>query len=114
MDDNAKKALGEKIKQKREGLGLSQLELAKSAHKQSPAYIAFIEAGERNISAMDLMLIAKRLGTSVAQLLGENEKKSADWMQALRGDKTVSSSDKKKMEDYYDLLKKAKDHDSNK
>jgi transcriptional regulator with XRE-family HTH domain len=108
MDDNAKKALGKRIRQKREELGLSQLELAVSVKKESPAYIAFIEAGERNISAMDLMLIAKRLGTTVSELLGESKEKSSDFVQALRSDKGVPASDKRKIEEYYEFLKNKK------
>lgn len=108
MDDNAKKALGKRIRQKREELGLSQFELAISVKKESPAYIAFIEAGERNVSAMDLMLIAKRLGATVAELLGETEGKSSDFVQALRSDKGVTSGDKKKIEEYYEFLKNKK------
>lgn len=110
MDDNVKKALGRSIRQKREALGLSQTELAISVKKESPAYIAFIEAGERNISAMDLMLIAKKLGTTVSELIGESTETSFDFVQALRSDKGVSQSDKKIIEKIYEALKN-KDND---
>lgn len=111
MDDDAKKALGKRIRQKREELGLSQSELAISVKKESPAYIAFIEAGERNISAMDLMLIAKKLGTSVSELIGESKETSFDFVQALRSDKGVSQSDKKIIEKIYEALKNKDDDD---
>lgn len=104
MDENAKKQLGQRIKAKREELEMSQLELAKSVKKSSPAYIAFIEAGERNVSAMDLMLIAKSLGTTVSELMGESLSKNVEPMQVLRRDKNLNSANRKKVEEYYNLL----------
>ena len=113
MNDKEKIALGKRIQEKREKLGISQLELAKSANKHSAAYIAFIEAGDRNVTAMDLMLIAKALGTTVSVLLGEGEK-TFDFVQALRSDKDVTANDKRKIEEYYELLKnKNKGNDNN-
>ncbi|MCC7432611.1 helix-turn-helix transcriptional regulator [Candidatus Peregrinibacteria bacterium] len=106
MDNKVKKSLGQKIRGKREQLGLSQTELAQSVHKSSPAYIAFIEAGERNVSAMDLMLIAKKLGTTVSELMGENQKiEKPEVMQALRADKDLKPEDRRTIEEYYLLLK---------
>jgi transcriptional regulator with XRE-family HTH domain len=73
MNDKARKALGKRIRELREALGLSQIELAQRVDKSSAAYIAFIESGERNISTMDLMCLAKELGTTVAALVGEQK-----------------------------------------
>jgi transcriptional regulator with XRE-family HTH domain len=106
MDNIAREALGKNIRQKRELLGLSQTELAQSVYKSSAAYIAFIESGDRNVTAMDLMLIAKKLGTTVAELMGENRQvKQPEVMQALRADKDLKPSDRRKIEEYYQLLK---------
>lgn len=116
MDETVKKQLGRRIKDKREKLGISQTELAKSVHKSSPAYIAFIESGERNVSAMDLMLIAKNLGTTVADLVGEKKQKQSksvqplEVMQSLRADKELPPADRKKIEEYYLLLKSKNDN----
>lgn len=104
MDNETRKKLGKKIREKRENLGLSQSELAISVNKESPAYIAFIEAGERNVSAMDLMLIAKQLGTTVSELLGESENKKHEFVQVLRSSSDISAQDKKKIEEYYNFL----------
>lgn len=106
MDENAKKQLGQRIKAKREELEMSQLELAKSVKKTSPAYIAFIEAGERNVSAVDLMLMAKNLGSTVSELMGENSSKNVEPMQVLRADKNLNLADRKKVAEYYNLLLK--------
>lgn len=112
MDTAKKKAIGIKIRQKREALGISQLELAKSVHKKSPAYIAFIESGERNISTMDLMLIAKSLGTTVADLIGEskNNAPKTDVMLALRSDKGLTPKDRKTLEELYQVYKNKNDN----
>ncbi len=112
MDDKAKKILGQNIRQKRERLGLSQTELAESVNKSSPAYVAFIEAGERNVSTMDLMLIAKSLGTTVSELIGEEQQtKNPEVMQALRADKDLKPADRRKIEEYYLLLKQQNERD---
>lgn len=109
MNSSEKKALGERIKKLREGLEMTQSELAKRVHKSSPAYIALIESGERNVSTMDLLLIAKELGTSVSELIGEsNQKKKPKFLEALRGSSDVSPNDKKKIEEYYHFLKNRK------
>ena len=108
MDNDNRKALGQKIREKREQRWLSQTELAQSVNKTSPAYIAFIEAWERNISAMDLMLIAKSLGTTVSELIGEGQKAQPEVMQALRADKELNKKDREKVAEYYSLLKAAK------
>lgn len=105
MDETQKKALGIRIREKREQLEMSQTELAKSVNKSSAAYIAFIEAGERNVSAMDLMLIARSLGTTVSELLGESEKKNIDVMHALRSDKELTAKDRRTMEELYQHFK---------
>jgi len=105
MDNAIKKALGAKIREKREALNLSQTELARSVNKSSPAYIAFIEAGGRNVSSMDLMLIAKQLGTTVAELMGERKDKNPKFLQALRSSSDINAKDKKEIESFYKYLK---------
>ena len=109
MDITKRVAIGQTIKKLREDLNITQTELAKSVQKSSPAYIALIESGERNMSTMDLLLIAKQLGATVAELIGEgNKKEKPKFIEALRGSSDVSSQDKKKIEEYYNLLKNQK------
>lgn len=109
MNDLTRKTIGENIKRLREKIGLSQEELAQSVGKQTATYIAFIEKGERNITTVDLMAIAKQLGTTVASLVGEDKIKSTTFKEALRSSKDVNASDRKKMEDFFDYLKSKKD-----
>ncbi|NQU83364.1 MAG: helix-turn-helix transcriptional regulator [Parcubacteria group bacterium] len=109
MNDQTKKRIGENIKKLREKLKLSQGELAKNVGKQTATYIAFIEKGERNITTVDLMAIAKQLGATVASLIGEEKIKSTTFKEALRASKDLTPSDRNKMEHYFDYIKSGKD-----
>lgn len=51
-------SLGKKIREKREAFNISQIELAQALGKKSAAYIAFIESGQRNISAAELIRLS--------------------------------------------------------
>lgn len=104
MKNDIRKELGLNIRKKREELGLSQLELAVSVNKTTGAYIALIESGDRNVSAIDLMLIAKKLGTTVAELFGAKETRKVEVMDALRQDRKLGKKDREKVEEYYQLL----------
>lgn len=94
MQENLRLKLGERIRQHRERLSMTQTDLAKAVHKSSPAYIAFIESGDRNISTLDLMLIAKVLGVTVSELVGEGEpKKKPEFTEALRASSGLTKND---------------------
>ncbi|MDO8648817.1 MAG: helix-turn-helix transcriptional regulator [Candidatus Peregrinibacteria bacterium] len=106
MNDTTRKEIGKRIKQLREQLGLSQLVLAQMVGKSSAAYIAFIESGERNISTMDMMVLAKKLGTTVSELLSEPKREEKPtFMRALRSSKDLSEKDKQKITEFYEFLK---------
>jgi len=55
---------------------ITQQQLARMVGKSSAAYIAFIEAGQRNVSVVDLVAIAAHLQTTVSHLIGENDPKA--------------------------------------
>jgi len=71
--EKQKKLIGKRIKQQREASKMTQGELSKAVGKSSAAYIAFIEGGERNVSMVDLLKIAKALNTTVASLTVSSE-----------------------------------------
>lgn len=73
MNLTFKQFLGNRIRLAREHKEISQTELAKAIYHSSPAYISFIENAERNISAVDLDLIAKYLEVDIAYFFGEQE-----------------------------------------
>ncbi|WP_294089097.1 helix-turn-helix domain-containing protein [uncultured Actinobacillus sp.] len=65
------KNLGLSIKLERVRRGLSQEELAERAGLHR-TYIGMVERAERNITVVNLALIAKALNTSIGSLLGED------------------------------------------
>ena len=75
MEENIyRQQVGENIKRFRLKRGLSQTELAQAIGKKSPAYMAFIEKGQRNININDLLLLSAVLKVKI-QNLTECEKK---------------------------------------
>jgi len=56
--DSIKQRIGQRIREQRLLLRMSQEELAKNVGKKTATYIALIEKGTRNISAVDLARIA--------------------------------------------------------
>lgn len=60
--------LGQIIRQKREKLGLTQIEVAQRA-KVDRNYIGMVERGERNPSYLSLIKIANGLNTTVDKLI---------------------------------------------
>lgn len=105
------KEIGQRIRIRRRQLGLSQEELARKLHKQSAAFIALIEAGERNISMMDLLLLAKHLKTTTTELI--HDKKDVPTVSdALRNDTALSETDRSAIESIYNSLKNNRDGNS--
>ncbi|HEX8465310.1 MAG TPA: helix-turn-helix transcriptional regulator [Abditibacterium sp.] len=60
-------ALGQQIRTVREGRGISQEDFAAQAGI-ARSYYGGIERGERNVAALNLMLIAAALGVEVGEL----------------------------------------------
>lgn len=66
--ETIQKKLGQKIREQRTAIGLSQEELAdlSGLHR---TYIGSIERGERNVSIQNIVLIARALSISPSTLL---------------------------------------------
>ena len=60
--------LGRKVRKRRQALGLSQEALAEKADLHW-TYVGGIERGERNLGLLNLVKIARALGTTPARLL---------------------------------------------
>ncbi len=69
----ALKIVGERIRSARSRLGISQEELASLADVHR-TYIGGIERGERNVSLLNLVRIARSLGVTVSDLVSGVEK----------------------------------------
>lgn len=68
MESQALNNLGQIIREKREALGLTQIEVAENAGLDRN-YIGMVERGERNPSYLSLIKIAKGLNMTVDQLI---------------------------------------------
>jgi transcriptional regulator with XRE-family HTH domain len=68
MDTDALNNLGQIIREKREALGLTQIEVAEKAGLDRN-YIGMVERGERNPSYLSLIKIATGLNLTVDQLI---------------------------------------------
>lgn len=68
MESQALNNLGQIIREKREALGLTQIEVAEKAGLDRN-YIGMVERGERNPSYLSLIKIAKGLNLTVDQLI---------------------------------------------
>ena len=68
MESQALNNLGQIIREKRETLGLTQIEVAEKAGLDRN-YIGMVERGERNPSYLSLIKIAKGLNMTVDRLI---------------------------------------------
>lgn len=106
---NMKNLIGKRIREHREALGMSQIDLARLAEKKSATYVALIEGGERNVSTSDLLKIAKALGTTIATLTGDDSKAVpvGDIRYALNTEKHLTNEDRETLLHIIDTMKKA-------
>ena len=72
MDERVKQILGERVEQKREGLGISKVDFCVAAGISRP-YLDQIEGGTANFTLKVLFKIAPALGMTVSELLEDIE-----------------------------------------
>jgi transcriptional regulator with XRE-family HTH domain len=101
------KLIGEKIKKVREAAGISQKKLAKAIGFETATSISLIESGSRRVATRDLEKIADILHTDIKFFLGQKTDK-ANIRFALRADKELSATDKDKILDFIDFVKRRK------
>ena len=80
--------LGERIKLKREELGLTQLQLAQ-ALGVTPQHISVIEKGKRSPSLDSLAKLAQELGVTTDYLITGKESVVSDIISVIKADKNL-------------------------
>lgn len=100
-----RKKIGANIKKLRKLNGMSQTELAKLVGHSSAAYIAFIENGNRSVSATDLFYICEALGVHISDIFGNINSTDYTAIRGIRDDIGLSTIDKKYLEKFYLCLK---------
>jgi transcriptional regulator with XRE-family HTH domain len=98
------KKIGAKIKEAREALSMSQVDLATSVGFSSPTAIALIESGDRKVSIDTLEHIAVSLQKNVHFFL-EGDTSTPDVGVALRSAAGLSAKDKDLLLRVYELVK---------
>lgn len=79
--------IGNRIKQLRQSLGMTQEELAELTGYKSRSSIQKIESGERDITQSTIVLFAKALQTTPSVIMGwEEEKNPPDVLDVHAGD----------------------------
>lgn len=103
--------IGSRVRQAREALSLSQLDLARALKYESATAISLIESGERRLRAEDLAKVAEVLGHDIKYFLGQEDKISDVRVvvrSALRADKDISPEDQKAILHLIEMAKRKK------
>lgn len=101
------KLIGGRIKKVREAAKMSQKKLAKAIGFETATSISLIESGSRRVATEDLEKIADILQTDIKFFLGQKTDK-ADLRFALRADKELSATEKDKILEFIDFIKRRK------
>jgi transcriptional regulator with XRE-family HTH domain len=88
--------LGDRIRKRREDLGITQSDLSKSVGT-TPQHISVIEMGRRSPSIELLAKMAQELGVSVDFLISGKEVIITDIVPAIRADKVLRNEIKRSL-----------------
>ncbi len=97
--------LGQRIRQRREALKLTQQQLAE-ALGVTPQHISVIEQGKRSISVEGLAKLAEELGVSIDYLVTGKEVAVADVIPAIKADESLELEVKNALVTLVKALKK--------
>lgn len=109
MEPNEQQAVGQRLRSARETLGLTQEDVAGALGIQRTSIVA-MEAGKRNVSALELRRLARLYRRSVAWLLGEEPDPElvGDNGALYRATAELSSEDKEQVLRFAEFLAAAK------
>jgi transcriptional regulator with XRE-family HTH domain len=102
------RAVGERLRESREYLGLSQADVADALNLSRPA-ISAIEAGKRKVSGLELKRLARIYRRSYEYFLGEAKPDAADaTIDAIfRAARTLSEEDRHQVRRFAEFLRDA-------
>lgn len=113
MDQNEHQAVGQRLRSARETLGLTQVDVAGALKIQRTSVIA-MEAGKRNVSALELRRLGRLFRRNVSWILGEEpdpELVGADGA-LYRATAELSAEDKEQVLRFAEFLAAAKSQGS--
>ena len=87
-------SLGDRIRARREGLELTQEQLA-AATGLSPQYVSLIEQAKRSPSVSSLARFAEELGVTADYLITGKESATSDAISAIKADPELTAEAKK-------------------
>lgn len=101
MERELYKTIGQRIRQARERLGMSQEEIAGRMEYKSAATVSHFETGFRKISVADLQKLSGILGLSVEDLLGDASREiTAETQQVMLRANVVMPTARKAVEEF--------------
>lgn len=109
MDQNEQQAVGQRLRSARETLGLTQEDVAGALGIQRTSVIA-MEAGRRNVSALELRRLARIYRRTVSWILGEepDPELAGDNGALYRATAELSEEDKEQVLRFAEFLAAAK------
>jgi len=109
MDRNEQQAVGQRLRNARETLGLTQEDVAGALGIQRTSVIA-MEAGKRSVSALELRRLARLYRRSVSWILGEepDAELAGDNGALYRATAELSAEDKEQVLRFAEFLVAAK------
>jgi transcriptional regulator with XRE-family HTH domain len=106
--DEERKALGERLRQAREYLGLSQDQVA-TVLGVSRSALSLMEAGQRKVEALELKKLAALYKRPVGSFTGEEEESfGADVKHLARKVAELSEDDRREVDRFADFLRARK------
>lgn len=100
---NEHKVVGQRLRDARESIGFTQLEVAEALGVSRPTLVA-LEQGSRKITGLELRRLARLYQRDVAWLLGDDPKDSASSSALHRTTAALSESDREQVLRFAEFL----------
>ena len=107
MSNEERAELGARLRQAREYLGLSQVDVAKLMNLSRTA-ITQMENGKRGVDALELLALAKLYRCTAGSLTGDENPADADGEALLRATSGLSPNDRRDILKFAEFLRNKK------